>query len=291
MKAIFKDPRHYQLATLSALLVYGVAARAFEISLVQIGAMLITALGVQALGSFMTATRFEARSAMITTLSLSLLLRADAVAPLMIAAAIAIGSKFALRLYGKHIFNPANAGIVGMLILSQTAMPGAVWTPSGQWGTAIWLAAALAGAGMIVTYRATRLDVPLLFLGTYAALIFARALWLGDPMAIPMLRLQNGALVLFAFFMISDPKTTPDGVISRAFFAAAAAIVAYALSYHFYIADGIFYALAIMCVLRPLIEALDPAPHYKWGDPVRMTPALKRLSPLTARQPRAAPAE
>ncbi len=277
MKAIFKDPRHYQIAALSTLLAFGVTTRAFEISPLQIGAILATALGVQFLGSFMSAIRFEPRSAIITTLSLSLLLRADALAPLMIAAAIAIGSKFTLRLYGKHIFNPANAGIVAMLILSQTAMPGAAWTTPGQWGTALWLAAALAGAGLFVTYRATRLDVPLIFLGAYAALIVARALWLGDPLAIPMLRLQNGALVLFAFFMISDPKTTPDGAVARAVFAAGAALIAYVLGYHFYITDGIFYALALMCVIRPAIEAFDPAPHYRWGDPVSRLRPVKRL--------------
>lgn len=266
--ALFKDPRYYQLGVLSVLLAFGVMTRAFEISPLQIAAIFAAALAVQFLGSFMTAVRFDPRSAMITSLSLSLLLRADAVAPLMIAAAIGVGSKFMFRLYGKHIFNPANAGIVALLIMSQTVMPGAAWTTPGQWGTALWLAAALAGAGLFVTYRSARFDVPLIFLGAFAALIVARALWLGDPLTIPFLRLQNGALVLFAFFMISDPKTTPDGALARAVFAAGAALIAYVLSYHFFISDGIFYALAAMCLIRPLIEAFDPAPQYRWGDPV-----------------------
>lgn len=266
-QALFKDPRHYQLATLSAVLVFGVVSRAFEISPLQIGAIFAAALFTQYLGSVMTASRIEVRSALITSLSLSLLLRADALTPLMVAAAIAVGSKFMLRLYGKHIFNPANAGIVAMLIFSQTIMPGIAWTTPGQWGTALWFAALLAGAGLFVTYRAARIDVPVIFLVCFAALIFVRALWLGDPLAIPLLRLQNGALILYAFFMISDPKTTPDGAIARAVFAIGAAIAAYVMIYHFYISDGIFYALAIMCVLRPLIEHFDPAPHYRWGEP------------------------
>ena len=277
VKAIFRDPRHYQLAVLSVLLAFGVTTRAFEIAPLQVASIFATALFVQFLGSFMTAVRFDPRSAMITSLSLSLLLRADAIAPLMIAAAIGVGSKFMFRLYGKHVFNPANAGIVALLIMSQTVMPGAAWTTPGQWGTAIWLAAAIAGAGLFVTYRAARFDVPLIFLGAFAALIIARALWLGDPLAIPFLRLQNGALILFAFFMISDPKTTPDGAIARAVFAAAAALIAYVLTFHFFISDGIFYALAGVCLLRPLIEALDPAPHYQWGDPVSRPQILTRL--------------
>lgn len=270
---LLKDPRHYQIMALAAVLAAGLALRAFAITPAQIAGIGAAALLAQYLGSLMTATRFDPRSALVTTLSLSLLLRADGMTPLMIAALIGVGSKFMLRFNHKHIFNPANAGIVALLLLSEGPLLDAAWTTPGQWGTALWFAMLIAGAGLFVTYRAARFDVPLTFLGTFAALIFARALWLGDPLAIPLLRLQNGALILFAFFMISDPKTTPDGVISRIIFSAGAALIAYILTYHFYIADGLFYALAMVCIARPVLEWLDPAPRYQWGDPVKI-PAL-----------------
>ena len=208
------------------------------------------------------AIRFEAKSALITALSLTLLLRANEVWPLILAAFIAIAAKFLIRARGKHVFNPANIGIVAVTLLS-----GAAWTTPGQWGTAVWLAAVIAGAGFFVAYRASRLDVPLIFLGVFAAMIFARAVWLGDPLSIPMHRLQNGALILFAFFMISDPKTTPDSALLRALFAAGTAALSYIFIYHFYRADGVFYALALACLVRPLIELTDHARRYQWGDP------------------------
>ncbi len=279
LSALFRDPRHYQILTLAGLLAFGWGTGAFEIAPNQFVAVALAACAAQALGSFLIAIKPDFRSALITALSLSLLLRADAAWPLAAAAAIAVGSKFSLRLYGKHIFNPANIAMVAMLLATD-----AVWTTPGQWGTAIWFAALLAGAGLFVTYRAARFDVPLIFLGVFAALLFLRALWLGDPLSIPLLRLQNGALILFAFFMISDPKTTPDGSIARAFFAAGAAFLAYLLIFHFFIADGLFYSLAIMCLVRPALEWADPAPHYRWGDPVRAPPIFRR------RQARAAPA-
>ena len=272
LAGIFKDPRHYQILTLGCLLAFGWASGAFEIASVQFLAIVTAACAAQALGSFLIAVRPDFRSAIVTSLSLSLLLRADAVWPLALAAILAIGSKFALRINNKHIFNPANFAIVAMVLATDAA-----WTTPGQWGTAVWFAAALAGAGLFVTYRAARFDVPLIFLGVFAALLFIRALWLGDPLSIPVLRLQNGALILFAFFMISDPKTTPDGSIARGLFAAGAAILTYVLIWHLFIADGLFYSLAIMCVLRPALEWADPAPHYRWGDPVRAPPILKRL--------------
>ncbi len=287
LSGLSRDPRHYQIATLSGLLCFGWLTGAFEIGSHQFAAVVLAACATQAIGSFLIATKVDLRSAIVTALSLSLLLRADAAWPLALAAIIAIGSKFSLRLYGKHIFNPANFAIAAMVLATDI-----VWTTPGQWGAAIWFAALLAGAGMFVTYRAARFDVPLIFLGVFAAILFARALWLGDPLSIPVLRLQNGALILFAFFMISDPKTTPDGSIARAAFATGAAIIAYVLMWHFFIADGLFYALIIMCAVRPLLEWADPAPHYRWGDPVRAPPFLKRLKARRApAQPHPAPAE
>lgn len=283
---LLKDPRIYQILTLSGVLAFGWSARAFEIDPVQFIAVIVACCAAQWLGCFLIAMRPDFRSALVTSLSLTLLLRADAVWPLVAAAAIAIGSKFALRLGDKHIFNPANIGIVAMILMTDAA-----WTTPGQWGTAVWFAALLAGAGMVVTYRAARLDVPLIFLGAFAALMLTRALWLGDPLSIPLLRLQNGALILYAFFMISDPKTTPDGAIARAVFAIGAAAIAYAFNFHYFNSDGIFYALAIMCVLRPLLERLDPAPHYRWGDPV---PPLRLFNRRRRRRPspaHAVPAE
>jgi enediyne biosynthesis protein E5 len=284
--SFIKDPRIYQIVTLSGLLAFGWTAHAFEIDPVQFAAIIIASCATQWLGSVLIATRPDFKSPLITALSLTLLLRADAIWPLAAAAAIAIGSKFALRLGGKHVFNPANIGIVAMVLFTDVA-----WTTPGQWGTAVWFAALLAGAGLFVTYRSARFDVPLVFLGVYAALVLGRALWLGDPLAIPLLRLENGALILFAFFMISDPKTSPDGAIARAVFAGGAAVLAYLMMFHFYIADGLFYALAIMCIARPLLEWADPAPHYRWGDPVAPLRGMRRQKPPKTNSTHTVPAE
>ena len=275
-----KDPRWYQILVLTSLLAFGMIAQAFEISITQIAAIMITALGTQWLGSTLFAIRTDLKSPLITALSLSLLLRADGIMPLMIAAAIAIGSKFLFRIKGKHLFNPANFGIVVVVLLM-----GSAWTTPGQWGTAIWFAALLAGVGMFVTYRAARIDVPLIFLATFTILIFIRALWLGDPLSIPLLRLQNGALILFAFFMISDPKTTPDTFWGRMIFATGAAILAYIMTYHFYLNDGLFYALAIMTLIRPIMDILAKAPAYQWGDKPQIFTDLATSKPSTPIKP------
>ncbi len=277
--ALPKDARWFQIAGQAAILLVGLFTLDFRIAPLQIAAAIGAALGAQALGALLVASRFDWKSALITGLSLSLLLRANDLWPFVAAAAIAIGSKFALRRNGRHVFNPANLGIVAML-----AFGGAAWTSTGEWGGAPWFTLLIAALGALTCWRASRLDAALIYLGVFAALVIARALYLGDPLAIPALRLSHGALILFAFFMISDPKTTPEDPLQRALFMALAALIAYGLQFHLFISDGIFFAPFLLALLR--FAAIGPSgAAYEWGrapQPIR----LRRHQP-----PAIAPAE
>ena len=101
-----------------------------------------------------------------------------------------IASKFVLRVRGKHVFNPTNFGIVAMML----ATGGRSGSRPGQWGSAAFFAFLLACLGGLVVNRAARSDVTYAFLGFYLAVLFGRALWLGQPAAIPLHQLESGAL-------------------------------------------------------------------------------------------------
>src|SRR5438876_6822629 len=92
------DPRLYQITVLALLLAYGVLVLDFDIPPLQCGAILATALGVQ-LGCTSVAglSSFDPRSALISALSLCLLLRTNDLWVAAAAATIAIGSKFVVR--------------------------------------------------------------------------------------------------------------------------------------------------------------------------------------------------
>ena len=80
-------------------------------------AIVFAAVGTQfAAGRFVGLATFDPRSALITALSLTLLLRTDSALLAATAAACAIGSKFLIRTNDKHIFNPANFAIVLLLL-------------------------------------------------------------------------------------------------------------------------------------------------------------------------------
>src|SRR5207247_1739815 len=125
----------------------------------------------------------------------------------------------------------------------------------------------MACLGGLVVHRAARADVTLSFLGFYLALIFGRSLWLGEPMAIPLHRLQNGALLLFAFFMISDPKTTPNSRAGRIVFAALVALGAWYVQFRLFRTNGLLWSLALFSTSVPLIDWLLPGTRYEWSKP------------------------
>ncbi len=257
------DPRLFQIASLSALLAWGVFRLGFDISLPRIALVLGTALGAQwAATRFRRLPAFDPRSALISGLSLCLLLRTDSPWLAIAAGALAVGSKFLLRLGGKHVFNPPNFALVVLLLTTDRA-----WVSPAQWGTAAVFAFAIAGAGGLVVNRAARSDVTFAFLAVYLGLMFARSAWLGEPLAIPLHRMQSGALLLFAFFMISDPKTTPDSRSGRMLFGALVAAAAWYWQFRLFRTNGLLWSLAAASLLVPLIDRLLPGDRYRWSAP------------------------
>jgi len=256
------DPRHYQIAVLSLLLIYGVGWLEFDIAWPQLVVSLGTALLAQyACTRLFGLSSFDPRSPLISGLSLCLLLRTNTLFLAFLTAVVTIASKFIFQRGGKHIFNPTNFGIVAMMALTNQ-----VWVSPAQWGSKLYFAFLIACAGGIVIYRATRSDVTYAFLMTYASILFGRAFWLGDPWAIPMKQLQSGALVLFAFYMISDPKTTPDSRAGRVLFAALVAAGAAYVQFGLYRTNGLLWSLALCSIATPIIDRLLPAVRYQWNN-------------------------
>ena len=93
---------------------------------------------------------------------------------------------------------------------------------------------------------------------------WARALWLGDPMAIPLHQMGSGALLVFAFFMISDPMTQPWDRRARALWIVAVAILGFTLQHSWIVTAGPLWGLVLMAPLVPLLDRLCPAPRKTW---------------------------
>ncbi|HSF20390.1 MAG TPA: RnfABCDGE type electron transport complex subunit D [Vicinamibacteria bacterium] len=258
-----RDPRNYQIFTLGFLLLWGLLALDFDIPMVTAAVIVLSTLATQyACARIVGLPRFDPKSALISALSLCLLLRTNSIAIAALVAILTIASKFVLRWRGRHVFNPTNFGVAAAIVCTGTA-----WVSPGQWGSEAYFSFLLACLGSLVLYRAARSDVTYAFIGFYAAIVFCRALWLGDPMAIPLHQLENGAFLLFAFFMISDPKTTPDSRAGRILFALVVALGAGFVHFVLFRTNGLIWSLVVFSPTTILWNRLFPGDRYEWRKP------------------------
>jgi Na+-transporting NADH:ubiquinone oxidoreductase subunit NqrB len=254
------DARWFQIGSLAVLLAINIAWFDLGARWDQGVLTLTSTLAAQAAFSRMFGVKFEYKSALITGLSLSILLRSNEPALWLAAGVLAIGSKFLLRVGGKHLFNPAAFAIVALLL----ACGGRVWVSPGQWGAQVWLGLLVAGCGTLVLARSSRIDLAIAFIASYGGLLLWRAWYLGDPWQIPLHQLQIGSLLIFTCFMITDPRSTPDRRTGRVLFAAAVALLAYRLQFYEQLRTALYLALVAVSVATPAIDFILPAERFRW---------------------------
>lgn len=199
------------------------------------------------------------KSALITTLGLCLLLRADHYSTMIIASSLAILSKFVFQVQSKHFFNPANFGIIAALILTPDA-----WVSPGQWGEDWWYCLLFAGTGGLVLKQVGRWDKTAAFLGMYALLEGMRNLWLGWTLDVYLHRLMSGSLLLFALFMITDPRSIPNARISRLIWAICIAAFTFILRNYFFVSTAVFWALFFISPLSIGLDLIWKSSRFSW---------------------------
>jgi Na+-transporting NADH:ubiquinone oxidoreductase subunit NqrB len=258
-----KDARIFQILFLALLLTTGVLLRDFSLHPLQMALAFAAGLATQAF--WLKRLGLEQRgflSAIVTCCGLSLLLRSDTLWAHPLAATLAISSKFVLRIHGKHLYNPANLGVIAAI----TLIPG-TWVSPGQWGNDLALAVWLLMLGTIVTTRARRLDISWVFLGAFLGLVALRVMLLGQSWAIWWHQLGNGALLLFTFFMISDPMTIPNRRGPRIAYALIVAAAAIGWQYLLFRPNALIWALFLATPLVPLLDRLFPGEGFSWRGP------------------------
>ncbi|MEH2090244.1 RnfABCDGE type electron transport complex subunit D [Nostoc sp.] len=276
---LLKDIRDYQILFLGLFLVLGIGTRDWTLRPELIGVAIATSLATQWILSLVTchwslvndidalaASRRVGqspnfRSALITSLGLSLLLRADHWTTMAIAAALAIVSKFIFQVGDKHFFNPANFGIISALILTPDA-----WVSPGQWGEEWWYGLLFLGTGGMILQRIGRWDTTAAFLGSYSLLEAIRNLWLGWTWDVYWHRLMSGSLLLFALFMITDPRSIPNSRIGRVVWAIGIAGLTFILRNYFFVSTAVFWALFALAPLSILLDVLWLAPRFAWQE-------------------------
>jgi Na+-translocating ferredoxin:NAD+ oxidoreductase RnfD subunit len=143
-------------------------------------------------------------SAYITGISVGILIRSPAFWPYALCAAIAITSKYVIRVHGRHLFNPSNFGICVMLFFTAES----VAMLSIQWGNNLWPMVVIWILGSAILWRAKRLHISAVYVVSFFALAFLRAWITHDPWQSEIAPITGPEYQLFIFFMITDPRTT-----------------------------------------------------------------------------------
>ena len=257
------DARRPQIAVLASLVVYGAWFRDFILAPLALPAAIGTALLVEGISFRFRRNGAVGRapypSAMISALSTILLFRSTETWAYAAVAGFAVLSKVLFRYRGRHFINPTN----GAVLLGSVLFPG--WIASGQWGHETVLIFVLAAGASLTLTRAGRLDTGLAFLGSVAGLQILRHYVVGVSWPAVLHLLQNGAFWLFALYMITDPKTTPQARWARFLHAFLVAALALGLTQFFYIRDGFLWALLILApgvILLDHIQPVPPLPSY-----------------------------
>ena len=266
------DARYFQIAFLISLLLFGALARDFALNTTQVMLAFGSALLTQAAWQF--ALQLPNRknlpgylSAVVTACGISILIRSDQLWVHPLLACVALSSKFVLR-FGQgpsrgHILNPANLAA----FIAFMGLPHA-WLSPGQWGqdtlAGLWMLA----LGATVTGRISRWGISLSFLAAWLGLLGARLLWLGyaPDLALSMWwhQAMNGATILFAFFMISDPMTTPQHPGARVAYAVCVAATAFVWQFALFKPQGLIVALFVWSLTVPLWNRACAAARFEW---------------------------
>jgi hypothetical protein len=197
-----------------------------------------------------------------------LLYAAENVAAIMFAASLAMASKYLFRVVVgierggrpmiRHVLNPSNFGIsVTLLLFPSVGIAPPYQFTENTSGIADWIVpVVIICTGSYLNIRATgRIPLILAWLCAFAVQAAIRATINGTPLSAGLLPMTGVAFVLFTFYMITDPATSPAKTRSQIGFAVAVAAF-YAMFMELHIVFGLFYSLTIVTAARGLWLAL-----------------------------------
>jgi Na+-translocating ferredoxin:NAD+ oxidoreductase RnfD subunit len=257
------DPRLVQIAMLGGFVVLGKLELAFQVAWLQLAVVVLSVCLLDVAFTYCRSRVLLApASGLISALSLALLLRAPSLWLFALAGAVTVLGKQGIRVRGRHVFNPSNLGLLAALALPW----GQGRVASGQWGRS-WLTLFLIlNLGLFIIYKVRRFHLVAAFALSFAAFGLVRSDLGQSSLAALEVTLASGSFLLFTFFMLTDPQTSPGTVGGRVLYAIAVAGVDAALRLS-NVPYSLFLALVLVCagyaVLRILAGTAPPEPIWQ----------------------------
>ena len=279
-----RDPRLHLASVIVSLQVLGQVAFAFRLSIAQVIVSLLTCAVLEFIITFYRQRVIMwPASALLTGNGVAFILRVPGTEHgdwwslhgwwiYVGTAAVALLSKYLIRIRDGHIFNPSNVGLVLCFVVlgSSRADPLAFWWGPMSPSMVVALTLIVAG-GLTILWRIGLLAIAACFWVAFAAGIgvlaasghVMTASWHLGPIkgwAFWRVLVFSPEVLVFLFFMITDPRTTPKGRGARRSYAVAVALLAALLiapqTTEFWTKVVLLGSLAVICAARPLLGAV-----------------------------------
>ena len=194
------------------------------------------------------------------------------------AAAAAIASKFLLRVPvgrgRRHFLNPSNFGITATLLLFPVVGISPPYQFTEQFGVTgdLILPGLIIVSGTFLNARFTgRLPLIAAWVGGFALQACVRSFVFDTPLAAALSPMTGVSFILFTFYMVTDPATSPFGLRGQLWFGAGVA-AAYGFLVVCHVVFGLFFALTIVCALRGVVLYLEAYESRRAGARIAVPP-------------------
>jgi Na+-translocating ferredoxin:NAD+ oxidoreductase RnfD subunit len=294
-----RDPRLHVAAVIITIHLLGQVALRFQVSVPQILAAILTCAVLEIALTFrQTKAIVWPASAMLTGSGVALILRVVGTPPddhwttyawyvFAAVAGLSLLSKYVIRYHGSHVFNPSNIGLVVAFVILGTSRVEPLdfwWAPLNIWMIAAY--AVILVGGLLITRRLHLLRLAATFWVGLAAGVgllagsghCMTASWSFAPVCgfdFWRVIVTSPEVMIFLFFMITDPKTVPGGRVGRVVFGALVALASTLLmapqTDEFGTKVGLLAGLVVLCAVRPILDRLVPAPQSAADDLRRFT--------------------
>ena len=309
-----RDPRLHVAAVLLTLQALGQTVLGFRLSIAQILACLAAGALIEFGVSFLKdKTILWPASGLLTGNSTAFILRVPGTLHgqwwsthgiwiFVGVVALGMATKYLIRWRGLHIFNPSNVALVIAFVAlgpTRTEPLDLWWIPMGMWMIVTY--AILIGGGLLIALELRLLGLVIGFMAGFAIFVAVAlapvpdhcmvASWHVTPMcgrSLWQILITSPEILIFALFMVPDPRTVPDGQVARVIFGILVALLAVLLlgptTLEFWTKTAILASLVIACGLRfALVRFLAPfesayaargTGRRAWRVPVALVVAL-----------------
>lgn len=252
------DPRIVQIAILTTVTLLGQLVFHFHIRPLQILTVVVTSVVLDLLLTYVTRKIiiFPA-SGFISSLSMALMLQTQHPKNYIVyvlAGVLAIGSKYLITFDKRHVFNPSNFAIVLLLF----AFPVTVTINPDEWRTSLLLISPILLLGTRLIVKAKVYAVALSFLAVEG--MFFALYSLTGSLSIFQMRthlefsLLSPSILIFTFFMITDPRTVPKSQIGKVLFGGIIGVLHWLYLSLLFHNVALFLALFTMSLTVPVIN-------------------------------------